>query len=69
MLTGAQLVVQALEDAGVELAFGLPGVHNLALWRALGDSPVRLVGVGISSLEREAGDQSAESAPELALPI
>jgi len=33
------------------------------------DSPVRLVGVGISSLEREAGDQPEESAPELALPI
>ena len=45
MLTGADLVVQALEDAGVQVAFGLPGVHNLALWRALGDSPIRLVGV------------------------
>jgi DNA polymerase-4 len=33
------------------------------------DSPVRLVGVGISSLEREAGDQPQESASELALPI
>jgi DNA polymerase-4 len=33
------------------------------------DSPVRLVGVGVSSLEGEAGDQPAESAPELALPI
>ena len=27
------------------MAFGLPGVHNLALWRALGESPIRLVGV------------------------
>jgi DNA polymerase-4 len=33
------------------------------------DSPVRLVGVGISSLEGETGEQPAESAPELALPI
>jgi thiamine pyrophosphate-dependent acetolactate synthase large subunit-like protein len=31
MVTGARLVVAALERAGVELAFGLPGVHNLAL--------------------------------------
>jgi thiamine pyrophosphate-dependent acetolactate synthase large subunit-like protein len=31
MPTGAGLVVQALEEAGVETAFGLPGVHNLAL--------------------------------------
>jgi acetolactate synthase-1/2/3 large subunit len=45
ILTGAQLAVAALERAGVEVAFGLPGVHNLALWRALGQSPIRLVGV------------------------
>ncbi len=35
----------ALEDAGVLVAFGLPGVHNLALWRELNGSPIRLVGV------------------------
>jgi len=45
ILTGADLAVAALEDAGVELAFGLPGVHNLALWRAVGESGIRLVGV------------------------
>ncbi len=44
-VNGADLAVAALERAGVEVAFGLPGVHNLALWRALGESPVRLVGV------------------------
>ena len=27
------------------MCFGLPGVHNLALWEALRDSPIRLVGV------------------------
>jgi thiamine pyrophosphate-dependent acetolactate synthase large subunit-like protein len=45
ILTGAQLAVAALERAAVDVAFGLPGVHNLALWRALGESPIRLVGV------------------------
>ncbi|MEA2364622.1 MAG: hypothetical protein QOI32_134 [Thermoleophilaceae bacterium] len=35
----------ALEDAGVSVAFGLPGVHNLPLWRELNGSPIRLVGV------------------------
>ncbi len=35
----------ALEATGVQVAFGLPGVHNLSLWRALGRSPIRLVGV------------------------
>ena len=44
-MTGAQAVVQALEELGVEVAFGLPGVHNLALWRELDRSPIRLVGV------------------------
>src|SRR5215208_7452108 len=45
MPTGAQAIVMQLEDAGVEVCFGLPGVHNLALWDALRDSPIRLVGV------------------------
>ena len=44
-MTGAEAVVRALEELGVEAAFGLPGVHNLALWRALGESDIRLVGV------------------------
>src|SRR5918995_322531 len=45
MPTGAQVIVKELEAAGVEVCFGLPGVHNLALWEALRDSPIRLVGV------------------------
>src|SRR5215213_2746279 len=45
MPTGAQVIVTQLEDAGVEVCFGLPGVHNLALWEALRESPIRLVGV------------------------
>src|SRR5204863_9227589 len=40
-----ELVARALGQAGVEVVFGLPGVHNLAIWRALADSPIRLVGV------------------------
>src|SRR3954463_14930063 len=45
ILTGARAAVAALEDAGVTVAFGLPGVHNLALWRELNGSPIRLGGV------------------------
>jgi thiamine pyrophosphate-dependent acetolactate synthase large subunit-like protein len=45
MPTGASLVVDLLEREGVEVCFGLPGVHNLALWEVLRDSPIRLVGV------------------------
>lgn len=45
MPTGAEVIVAALEDADVEVCFGLPGVHDLALWEALRESPIRLVGV------------------------
>ena len=45
MPTGAQVIVAQLEDAGVEVVFGLPGVHNMAAWTALLDSQIRLVGV------------------------
>jgi len=45
MPTGAEVIVSGLVDAGVEVVFGLPGVHNLALWEALRGSPIRLVGV------------------------
>jgi thiamine pyrophosphate-dependent acetolactate synthase large subunit-like protein len=44
-MNGGALLVRALEDEGVEVVFGLPGVHNLAIWRALSESPIRLVGV------------------------
>ena len=45
MATGAEVITQALEEAGVEVAFGLPGVHNLPLWDAVRRSSIRLVGV------------------------
>jgi acetolactate synthase-1/2/3 large subunit len=43
--SGAQVLVAGLEAAGVDVVFGLPGVHNLAAWEALRESPIRLVGV------------------------
>jgi thiamine pyrophosphate-dependent acetolactate synthase large subunit-like protein len=43
--TGAELLVGGLESAGVRVCFGLPGVHNLAAWKALAGSSIRLVGV------------------------
>jgi acetolactate synthase-1/2/3 large subunit len=43
--TGAAALVATLERAGVEVVFGLPGVHNLAAWEALRTASVRLVGV------------------------
>ncbi|HVV13874.1 thiamine pyrophosphate-binding protein [Amycolatopsis sp.] len=45
MKTGAQHLVDTLTELGVEVVFGLPGVHNLPIWEALADSGIRLVGV------------------------
>ena len=43
--TGAVRMLESLEHLGVELVFGLPGVHNLPIWKALSESDIRLVGV------------------------
>jgi thiamine pyrophosphate-dependent acetolactate synthase large subunit-like protein len=69
ILTGAGLVVQALEEAGVEVAFGLPGVHNLALWRALGESPIRLVGVRHEQTAAYAADGYARAGGRLGVAL
>ena len=42
--TGAQAVAHALRSLGVDTAFGLPGVHNLALWPAFMEAGIRIVG-------------------------
>ncbi len=39
----AEAVVDELVEAGVEVVFGLPGVHNLALFAALEASPIRTI--------------------------
>lgn len=43
--TGATRLVEMLERMRVDLVFGLPGVHNLPVWKALSSSAIRLVGV------------------------
>ena len=37
-LPGGEIVVRALEDEGIEFAFGIPGTHNIELYDALGRS-------------------------------
>ena len=41
--TAAHALVEALEAHGVEVAFGIPGQHALALWDALESSSIRTV--------------------------
>lgn len=44
MPTGAQLLVQSLKAHGVDTIFGVPGIHNLAIYDALVDEPaIRVV--------------------------
>jgi DNA polymerase-4 len=62
--TRSQTLAQATRDPVSVSAIACELLDRFEL-----DSPVRLVGVGISSLEGEAGEQPKESAPELALPI
>ena len=44
-MTTAGRVLDVLAAAGVRTAFGLPGVHNLAFWDALGPDRPRIMGV------------------------
>ena len=59
----------ALEDAGVEVAFGLPGVHNLPLWRELNGSPIRLVGVRHEQTAAYAADGYARASGRIGVAL
>jgi acetolactate synthase-1/2/3 large subunit len=69
MPTGAQVIVAQLEGAGVEVCFGLPGVHNLALWEALRESPIRLVGVRHEQAAAYAADGYARATGRLGVAL
>ena len=44
-MNGAAAIARTLRDAGVDVAFGLPGAHNLPLWSAFASEPIRIVGM------------------------
>src|ERR671913_1003232 len=69
MPTGAQVIVKELEAAGVEVCFGLPGVHNLALWEALRGSRIRLVGVRHEQAAAYAADGYARATGRLGVAL
>ena len=69
MPTGAQVIVEQLEGAGVEVCFGLPGVHNLPLWEALRESPIRLVGVRHEQAAAYAADGYARASGKLGVAL
>ena len=68
-MLGGEALVAALEALGVEVAFGLPGVHNLAAWKALGSSGVRLIGVRHEQTAGYAADGYARATGRLGVAI
>ncbi|MCV2490633.1 thiamine pyrophosphate-binding protein [Geodermatophilus sp. YIM 151500] len=69
MPTGGEALVAALEQLGVEVVFGLPGVHNLAAWRAFAGSGVRLVGVRHEQTAAYAADGWARATGRLGVAL
>ncbi|MBV9604257.1 MAG: thiamine pyrophosphate-binding protein, partial [Solirubrobacterales bacterium] len=67
--TGAVRLLEALEQLGVELVFGLPGVHNLPIWKALSDSAIRLVGVRHEQTAVYAADGYARATGKLGVAV
>src|SRR3954463_3489349 len=68
-MTGAEVLVASLEDAGVRVVFGLPGVHNLAAWEALRSSSIRLVGVRHEQAAAYAADGYARATGEVGVAL
>lgn len=67
--TGADGAVQQLEALGVAVVFGIPGVHNLALFEALDRSPIRVVLVRHELTAVFAADGYARSTGRLGVAI
>jgi thiamine pyrophosphate-dependent acetolactate synthase large subunit-like protein len=69
MPDGGDLLVRGLEVAGVQVVFGLPGVHNLPAWRAFERSSIRLVGVRHEQTAAYAADGYARATGQLGVAI
>ncbi|HET6503893.1 MAG TPA: thiamine pyrophosphate-binding protein, partial [Amycolatopsis sp.] len=67
--TGARHLVDVLTELGVEVAFGLPGVHNLPIWEALADSGIRLIGVRHEQTAGYAADGYARATGKLGVAL
>ncbi len=67
--TGAARLVEMLDRLGAELVFGLPGVHNLPIWKALSQSDIRLVGVRHEQTAAYAADGYARATGKLGVAL
>ncbi len=69
MPTGGEALVAALRALAVEVAFGLPGVHNLAAWSCFPGSGVRLIGVRHEQTAGYAADGYARATGRLGVAL
>ncbi len=69
MASGAGRLLEVLGAHGVEVVFGLPGVHNLPVWEALRESSIRLVGVRHEQTAVYAADGYARATGRLGVAI
>ena len=58
-----------LTEVGVEVAFGLPGVHNLPIWEAFAESGIRLIGVRHEQTAGYAADGYARASGKLGVAV
>jgi acetolactate synthase-1/2/3 large subunit len=58
---GGNLVAETLQALGAEVAFGVPGVHALAIWEGLRDTPIRVIGTRTELCAGFAADGYARS--------
>ncbi len=66
---GGVRLLESLERLGVELVFGLPGVHNLPIWKALSESDIRLIGVRHEQTAVYAADGYARATGRLGVAV
>lgn len=67
--TGASALTQQLEALGVEVVFGIPGVHNLAIFDALERSPIRTIVVRHEQTAVYAADGYARATGRLGVAV
>jgi acetolactate synthase I/II/III large subunit len=58
---GGDVVVESLHALGAEVAFGVPGIHALAIWEALRDGPIQVCGARTELCAGFAADGYARS--------
>jgi thiamine pyrophosphate-dependent acetolactate synthase large subunit-like protein len=68
-VTGARELLRVLAGHGVDTVFGLPGVHNLAVWEAARERGPRLVGVRHEQTAGYAADGYARASGRLGVAV